>query len=111
MKKLGLSLIAGAAFFFSTNIAQAQEGESETQTEEVSAVQDAQDGFETIEIMSLPQAVKVAVIKSYEGATTENAWVKTGEDGEKIYKLDINVDGETQTVKADAEGNWIKDEE
>ncbi|MDT0678435.1 hypothetical protein [Autumnicola musiva] len=110
MKKLGLSLIAAGAFFVSTNVAQAQETETQGEEEVIVEQETQQDGFESLEIMALPQAVKVAVIKSYEGATTESAWVKTGENGEKIYKLDINVDGQTQTVKADAEGNWIEDE-
>lgn len=107
MKKLGLSLIAAAAFLISTNDAQAQA----TETEEIVEVEQEQqnDDYQKIEIMALPQAVKVAVIKDFEGATTEEAWVKTDADGKKRYRIAINVDGESRNVVADADGNWIEE--
>lgn len=109
MKKLGLSLIAAGAFLLSTNDVQAQSTDAE---ETVTVEQEQQnDDYQKIEIMALPQAVKVAVIKNFEGATTEEAWVKTNADGKKVYKIAINVDGESQNVVADADGKWIEEKQ
>ncbi|MDT0646909.1 hypothetical protein RM545_09410 [Zunongwangia sp. F260] len=110
MKKLGLSLIAAAAFLISTNDIQAQATDMEEEIVEVEQEQQTDD-FQTIEIMALPQAVKVAVIKDFEGATTEEAWVKTDDEGKKVYKIAINVDGESKNVVADADGKWIEEKQ
>jgi hypothetical protein len=109
MKKLGLSLIAAAAFLISANNVQAQTMEAE---ETVGIKQEQQnDNYQKIEVMALPQAVKVAVMKDFEGATAEEAWVKTNVEGKKVYKIAINVDGESQSVVSDADGNWMEEKE
>ncbi len=111
MKKLGLSLIAVAGmFFFSTNV-QAQTETTETDmTTEVQTTTQAQEDWASVDAAALPQAVKDAVMNDYTGATTKDAWSKE-EDGKTIYKLSLNVDGETKTVYADQDGNWIQKSE
>lgn len=105
MKKLGLSLIAAAGmFFFSTNV----QAQTETDvTTEVQTTTQTQDDWTSVDVAALPQAVKDAVMNDYTGATTDEAWSKE-EDGKTIYKLSLNADGETKTVYADQDGNWIK---
>ncbi|MFZ0491235.1 MAG: hypothetical protein WBV11_06790 [Salegentibacter sp.] len=105
MKKLGLSLIAVAGmFFFSTNV-QAQT-ETETTTDMQTTTQ-AQEDWASVDVAALPQTVKDAVMNDYTGATTEKAWSEE-ESGKTIYKLSLNVNGETKTVYADQDGNWIQ---
>lgn len=105
MKKLGLSLIAAAGmFFFSTNV----QAQTETEvTTEVQTTAQAQEDWASVDVAALPQAVKDAVMNDYTGATTEEAWSKQ-KDGKTIYKLSLNVNGETKTVYADQDGNWIQ---
>lgn len=103
MKKLVLSLVATGGMFFATQGLQAQEtGEANaTQAQEQAAQQ--QDDFEKIEIAELPQAVQEAVATQYEGATTEEAWVKE-KDGAKKYKLQLNHNGQTTKIYAHEDG-------
>lgn len=109
MKKLGISLIAAGAFFFGVQNMQAQE-EGEMEVEEVVEMEMEQDEFVELDLMALPQAVKDALLTDYNGAVAEEAWVKA--KGEmKIYKLKINVKGETQKVLIDQDGNWLKEDE
>ncbi len=113
MKKLGLSLMAAAAMFFVTENMSAQTEEeveevNETHMEATVSEEKSQD-FEEIDVVALPQAIKDAVMTDFNGATTEEAWVKEKED-KKMYKLHLNVDGEKKKVYADAEGNWIDKE-
>ncbi|WP_372917329.1 hypothetical protein [Salegentibacter sp.] len=112
MKKLGLSLIAAAAMFFFTENVNAQvEGEVHTDVEMEAHAQEKSD-FKEIDVVALPQAVKDAVMTDFNGAVTEEAWVKEKE-GKKMYKLSLNVEGEKKKVYADEDGNWIdkKDKE
>ena len=46
----------------------------------------------------------------YNGAVASQAWVKT-EGDQKIYKIDIDVKGETETAFADQDGNWLEMED
>lgn len=109
MKKLGLSLIAAAAMFFFTENANAQvEGEVNTDVEVEAQAQEKTD-FKAIDVVALPQAIKDAVMTDFNGAVTEEAWVKE-KDGKLIYKLSLNVEGEKKKVYADEEGNWIEKE-
>lgn len=104
MKKIVFSIMTvGAIFFGSQNLA-AQETETEI------TVQTSQDEYTEVEVMNLPQAVKDAVSKDYKDATTDKAWVKT-KDEEKIYKLSLTVNGETQEVYIDQDGNWLEDDD
>ncbi len=106
MKKIVLSLMTMGAVFFGSQNLQAQE---ETEVEGEVAFAAAQDEYAEVEIMALPQAVTDAIAKDYSEATTEKAWVKT--DGEiKIYKIDLNDEGEIEQVFIDENGKWIEDE-
>ncbi|APG60986.1 hypothetical protein [Christiangramia salexigens] len=109
MKKIALSIMTVGAMFFGTQNLQAQvETEVEVETELEAEVE--QDAYASVEVVSLPQAVKVAVMKEYTGAVVTEAWMKSDED-EKIYKLKLDVDGEIVKVFIDAEGKWVEDEE
>lgn len=106
MKKLGLSLLAATAMFFFTENANAQvEGEVKTDVEVEAQAQEKSD-FKEIDVVALPQSVKDAVMTDYNGAVTEEAWVKE-KDGKAVYKLSLNVEGEKKKVYADEDGNWI----
>ncbi len=105
MKKIVLSLMTMGAVFFGSQNLQAQE---ENEVGEV-AVSTVQDEYAEVEIMALPQAVKDALNKDYAEAIPQQAWVKA--DGEmKIYKIDLDDEGEIEQVFVDQDGNWIEDE-
>lgn len=107
MKKLGLTF-AAIGLFFATTV-QAQEEEQmipEVTTEEVAVG----DEFEKIEVSELPEAVTTAVSTDYAEASTTEAWVKE-KDGEQVYKIKLDVNGEEKEVYTDAEGNWLEKED
>jgi len=62
-----------------------------------------QDGFEAIAVDDLPDAVKKAVVKDYEGASVSEAYVNEN----KQYKLVLNMEGASKTVYANEKGEWI----
>lgn len=105
MKKLSLTFAAIGLFFATT--AQAQEGSVTTVETTVEAQAPVGDEFEKIELTELPAAVTTAITTDFAEATTQEAWVKEKE-GKAVYKIKVSVDGEEQTLYADAEGNWIK---
>ncbi|WP_081208589.1 hypothetical protein [Salegentibacter sediminis] len=108
MKKLGLSLLAVTAmFFYSENVNAQVEGEVEA---EVETHAQEQSDFKEIDVVALPQPVKDAVMSDFNGAVTEEAWVKE-KDGKTIYKLSLNVEGEKKKVYVDQDGNWIDKED
>ncbi|HEY9184846.1 MAG TPA: hypothetical protein VIM94_05960 [Salegentibacter sp.] len=110
MRKLGLSLLAVTAMFFYTENINAQvEDEVEAEVEVEAHAQQKMD-FKEIDILALPQAVKDAVMTDFNGAVTEEAWVKE-KDGKKMYKLSLNVEGEKKKVYVDQDGNWIDKED
>lgn len=106
MKKVVLSLMTMGAVFFGSQNLQAQE-EAEVEGEVIATT--VQDEYAEVDIMALPQAVKDALNEEYTDATPQKAWVK--EDGEiKIYKIDLEDEGEIEQVFVDQDGNWIDDE-
>lgn len=110
MKKLGLSLLAVTAMFFYTENVNAQvEGEVEAEVEVETHAQE-QSAFKEIDVVALPQPVKDAVMSDFNGAVTEEAWVKE-KDGKLLYKLSLNVEGEKKKVYIDKDGNWVDSEE
>lgn len=109
MKKIVLSVMTVGAMFFATQNLQAQE-EKEVETDVEVEMEQETDEFETVDIISLPQAVKDAVMTDYNEAETKEAWVKTvGEM--KVYKLSLDVQGETEEVFVDQDGKWLAKEE
>lgn len=109
MKKLVLSVMTVGAMFFATQNLQAQE-EKEVDTDvEVEMEQEVEE-FVTVDVISLPQTVKDAVMTDYNEALASEAWVKT--KGEmKIYKLNLDVQGETEEVYIDQDGKWLEKED
>ncbi|MCM1041799.1 MAG: hypothetical protein NC396_05150 [Bacteroides sp.] len=71
----------------------------------------AEDPFKTIEADQLPQAVKDAVAKNYEGQTIKVAYVK--EEGEnKTYKVTLSAaDDKTSDVFFNEQGEVLPGEE
>lgn len=106
MKKLVLSMMTIGAMFFATNNLQAQVEEVEEIETEVE-MEVEQEEFASVEVMALPQAVKDAVMTDYDGAVTSEAWVKSKDDA-KVYKLKLDVKGETEKVFIDQDGNWLE---
>ena len=105
MKKFVLSMMTVGAMFFATNNIQAQVEEVE-EIEEME-MEVAKEEFFAIDVMELPQAVKDAVMTDYNGAVASEAWVKT-KDEMKVYKLKLDVDGETEKVYIDQDGKWLE---
>ncbi len=110
MKKSVFSVMAVAGLFFATQTMQAQEEPVEETTEEVEAeVAPEMAGFEMIDVLALPQPVKDATMTEFNAVASE-AWIKL-ENDEKIYKLNVATDGEVKTVYANANGEWLKEDE
>ncbi|WP_308993491.1 hypothetical protein QLS71_011980 [Mariniflexile litorale] len=61
--------------------------------------------FKEITLDKLPAAVTNAVEKDYASATISKAYVNSKEQ----YKLDLTIDGNSSTVYADKDGNWIEE--
>lgn len=88
MKKVFIAAVLFAAFGFNATYADTTVA-SDNQVEEMA--QD--DQFKVIEVDSLPQAVKDAAAKNYEGQTIKAAYVKDVE-GVKTYKVTLaNAEG------------------
>ena len=67
--------------------------------------QQALQKYEEVKVSELPQPVKDAVAKNFEGATITKAY--KSEKGE--FKLVISTaDGESQTLHANSKGEWIE---
>lgn len=107
MKKIVLSVMTMGAIFFGTQNIQAQE-ENEVAVETEMSLQ--QEEYSEVEVTALPQTVKDAITTDYSEATPMQAWVKT-KDEKQIYKIDLDVEGETEQVFIDQDGNWLKDDE
>jgi hypothetical protein len=108
MKKIALSLMTIGAMFFATQNLQAQEEKVEEETE--IEVEVEHDEFESVDVAELPQAVQDALVSDYNGAVATEAWVKTKDDTQ-VYKLKLDVQGETQKVYIDQDGNWLEKED
>jgi len=104
MKKIVLSMMTIGAMFFATENLQAQVEEVEEVKTEMEM---EQKEFVSVEVMTLPQAVKDAVKTDYNGAVASEAWVKSKGDA-KVYKLKLDVKGETKKVFVDQDGKWLK---
>jgi len=108
MKKIALSIMTIGAMFFANNSLQAQVEEIE-EVEEIE-MEAQQEEFVSVDVMELPQAVKEAVMTDYNGAVASEAWLKTKGD-QKVYKLKIDVKGETEKVYIDQDGKWLEKED
>ena len=107
MKKFALSILTIGAMFFATQNLQAQEEEEIEEIETEVEVETEQEEYASVDVTALPQAVKDAIMTDYNGATATEAWVKTKDD-KKVYKLKIDVNGETEKVYIDQDGKWLE---
>lgn len=81
--------------------------------EEVAVEAEVQETSEyrKIEISELPAEVQQAVERDFEGALISEAYVKENE-GEQKFKLVVKTaDDEEQELFADAQGNWIEEDQ
>ncbi|SDS47539.1 hypothetical protein [Gramella sp. MAR_2010_147] len=106
MKKFALSMMTIGAMFFATQNLQAQVEEVE-EIEDEMEIEVEQEEFASVDVMELPQAVKDALITDYNGAVASEAWVKVKGDM-KVYKLKLDVAGETEKVYIDQDGKWLE---
>ena len=109
MKKIALSMMTIGAMFFATQNMQAQDEEME-EVETEMEVEVEQDEFASVDVAELPQAVQEALVTDYNGAVASEAWVKTKGDIQ-VYKLKLDVNGETEKVYIDQDGNWLEKDE
>lgn len=95
--------IATAIALGTLTVTNAQSIDKETPTKDQKAA--LQVDYKEVEVSSLPQAVKDAVAKDLQGATVSKAYAnKKGE-----YKLVVTTaDKLSQTLYANAKGEWIK---
>lgn len=107
MKKFALSIMTIGAMFFATQNLQAQEEEEIEEIETEVEVEVEQEEFASVDVAQLPQPVKDALLTDYNGAVASEAWVKTKDD-KQVYKLKLDVDGETEKVYIDQDGNWLE---
>ncbi|WP_304245997.1 hypothetical protein [Parabacteroides gordonii] len=81
---------------------------AETSVDSVACCQATQDEYVKIEVSAVPDAVKSAVEKAYEGQTIKEASVAE-KDGAKTYKLVIaTAEGTESTVTFNDKGEEIK---
>lgn len=73
--------------------------------------QTEQQDKEVIPASELPSIVQEQLSGSdFSGWTVGNAYRKE-KDGQTFYKVELSKDGETKTVKFDAQGNKVKEDE
>nr|WP_129732120.1 hypothetical protein [Parabacteroides goldsteinii] len=81
---------------------------AETSVDSVACCQSTQDEYTKIEVSEVPDAVKAAVEKAYEGQTIKEASVAE-KDGTKTYKLVItSAEGTESTVIFNDKGEEVK---
>ncbi|MCH4822711.1 hypothetical protein ML462_05945 [Gramella lutea] len=102
MKRIALSIMTMGAMFFATQMhAQEEEIASAETTAEM-----VQEEFASVDVQELPEAVKDALSTDHANATVTEAWIKTmGET--QVYKLKLDVEGETKKVYIDQDGSWV----
>lgn len=110
MKKICLSVVAASAILFSAQTMSAQEA---VQGEETTVEQtvDQKTEFAQVAIEDLPAAVQQAVERDFAGAVIAEAYVKENEAGQTFKLVVQTAEGEQQELYADAEGNWIEQDE
>tara|TARA_A100001518_G_C1176620_1_gene26213 strand:+ start:53 stop:391 length:339 start_codon:yes stop_codon:yes gene_type:complete len=102
MKNLMMTAAVAAMIFATANTnAQSTQAEKTLVKTEVAV----QEGFQKIETSNVPDAVKAAVQKDFEGASIAEAYINK----KKEFKLVLESEGgEAKTVYANAKGEWIK---
>ena len=107
MKRFYVTAVIAGAMFFSVGSATAQETEK-TQSQTATEQTQQKDKYNRIEAQELPDEVRQAVERDYQGATMVHTY-SLEKDGEIKYKIVIATkDGQSQELYADAQGNWIQ---
>ena len=99
---------AALGLFFAT--AQAQVAAQATVGVEATESVTVQDDFKKIDVAALPATINEAIAKDYAGSQATEAYIKES-DEEIVFKIELQIDQESKTVFADAEGNWIDQED
>ncbi|NJY61189.1 hypothetical protein HC174_00270 [Salinimicrobium sp. CDJ15-81-2] len=106
MKRIFFTAAIAGAMFFSAGTVTAQVYENSER--ETPFVEEQKMEYTQIQQQDLPQEVRKAVEKDYQGATVSDVY-SAEKEGEVIYKLVLSTqDGESQELFADAQGNWIQ---
>lgn len=71
----------------------------------------ADDGFVTIDVKDLPEAIVNAIAKNYQGSTIKKAEVKEGEEGNKVYKIVVVTTDEEEVTVLMKESGAVVDPE
>lgn len=101
MKKLSLLFTAMMLFVISTTAFTSQ-----FEKTSLIVLSDVQEKVE-IPLSDLPDAVSNALSENYAGYIAEKAYKSTN-DGVVVYYVDLVKDGESITLKFDAEGNVLE---
>ncbi|MCF4100429.1 hypothetical protein L1I30_02005 [Gillisia sp. M10.2A] len=107
MKKLGLTFAAIGLFFATAHAQVTTEATVGVEATESVAIQ---DDFKKIDVAALPATINEAITKDYAGSQATEAYIKES-DEEIVFKIELQIDQESKTVFADAEGNWIDQED
>lgn len=106
MKRIFFTAAIAGVMFFTVGTANAQVYEnSESETP---FVEEQQTVYTQIKEQDLPQEVRQALEKDYEGATLSEVY-SAEKDGVVTYKLVLSTpEGEAKDLFADAQGNWVQ---
>lgn len=105
MKRLMLSAAVAAMFLTGGAINAHPINQSAKEGEFLTVIQQEQEYVE-IELEDVPDEINDAVAKNYEGAEVQKAYV----NDEGVYKLDIEVEEEEQTVYFNEDGTEAEEE-
>ena len=109
MKRLYVTAVIAGAMFLAVGPANAQVYENSQAEAEMGQTQQVK--YTQIEAQDLPQQVREAFEKDYQGSTLTEIY-SAEKDGETSYKLIVSSeDGKTLELFADAQGNWIQKDE
>lgn len=120
MRRLGMIVLAIAGMMISTNEVKAQQSVTEFNFE-VENIENSEKSrlivdkafkkkkFDEIEVSYLPQVIKDIILKDFDSATPKKAYVKK-EEGINLYKIEIEINGETKELYSDINGNWTDQE-
>lgn|SRR5690606_28208584 len=109
MKRLYVTAVVAGAMFFSVESATAQVYENSQG--EVATEQTQQTDYTQIEEQDLPNEVRQAFERDHQGSTLSEIYSRD-RDGQTTYRLVYSdQDGQSQELFADAQGNWIENDE
>lgn len=81
-----------------------------SKTSNSSYVMQSELKFVTVDVADLPEAVTKAVSNDYKDAKISEASVATTEDGSKVYKIVLQLDGQSMTATYNEDGSKYEPE-